>query len=129
MGARMAAVTAALEGWRVGYLGPDLPPEEIAAAARALEADVVGISIVSYETSDLVLHALRELRETLPPHVELCIGGRASLSLDQLRIPRGIDRISDLVRFGSYLADSTRVGPRRTAREPRASIERTEGER
>lgn len=120
MGARMAAATAALEGWSVGYLGPDLPPGEIAAAARALEADVVGISIVSYETPDLVLDALRELREALPPHVELCIGGRASLSLDQRRVPRGIDRISDLATFRSYLADPTRVGPARTARGPRA---------
>src|SRR5262249_15318193 len=46
MGALIAASTAASEGWHVIYLGPSLPAEEIAAAARQNRATAVALSIL-----------------------------------------------------------------------------------
>jgi DNA-binding transcriptional MerR regulator len=78
LGALIVAATAALEGWQTTYLGPDLPPEEIAAAAVQKGARAVAISIV-YPPDDPALgDDLRRLRRLLPPATDLLIGGRAA---------------------------------------------------
>ncbi len=40
-------MTAAVEGWRVTYLGPDVPPDEIAHTVRAQEARLLMLSIMN----------------------------------------------------------------------------------
>ena len=50
-GAMIAGVVAASVGWKVIYLGPNLPVEEIASVAESLEAKVVALSIV-YPSDD-----------------------------------------------------------------------------
>jgi methylmalonyl-CoA mutase cobalamin-binding domain/chain len=78
LGALIVAATAASEGWQVTYLGPDLPPEEIAAAAVQKGARAVAISIV-YPPDDVMLtDVLKRLRRLLPSTTELLAGGRAS---------------------------------------------------
>lgn len=78
LGALVVVSMAAAEGWRVLYLGPDLPPEEIAAAARVREADVVALSI-THPSDDPRLHQqLAQLRELLPPGMSLLVGGSAA---------------------------------------------------
>ncbi len=75
LGAMMAATTAASNGWRVGYLGPNLPAEELARAARLSKADALAISIV-YPTDDPQLpDELRLLRQELAPEIGLVVGG------------------------------------------------------
>src|SRR5687768_17192914 len=46
LGAWMVAITAALEGWNVTYLGADLPVEELLGAIGQTRAEAVGLSIV-----------------------------------------------------------------------------------
>lgn len=78
LGALVAVTMAAAEGWRVLYLGPDLPAEEIAAAARQRAADVVALSI-THPADDPRLHEqLARLRDLLPPGMPLFVGGAAS---------------------------------------------------
>ncbi|MGD2115035.1 MAG: cobalamin-dependent protein, partial [Acidobacteriota bacterium] len=78
LGALMAAATAASEGWRAIYLGPDLPVEEIAAGARESGAQVVGLSIV-YPPDDPALPGeMLKLRRLLGDPVTLLFGGRAA---------------------------------------------------
>src|ERR671933_2488572 len=55
MGSVLAAAAAAADGWRGAYLGPDLPAGEVAAAAVAVEARVVGVSVVYPRDRDHVL--------------------------------------------------------------------------
>lgn len=75
LGAMLAATTAASCGWRVAYLGPNLPADELARAVRHARASALALSIV-YPTDDANLHAeLRALRAALPPEVGLIIGG------------------------------------------------------
>ena len=46
LGALMVAVAAATDGWKVTYLGADLPAAEIAATALQRKARAVALSIV-----------------------------------------------------------------------------------
>ncbi|HEX3532312.1 MAG TPA: cobalamin B12-binding domain-containing protein [Thermoanaerobaculia bacterium] len=80
LGALIVAATAATEGWQATYLGPDLPPEEIAAAAVQKGARAVAVSIVYPPDDPLLGDDLRKLRRLLPPGTELLIGGRAAAS-------------------------------------------------
>jgi methanogenic corrinoid protein MtbC1/transposase-like protein len=77
IGAMMVAATATSEGWRVVYLGANLPIEEIAAAVLHSNARALALSIV-YPVDDAHLHdELRKLSHFLPPHVTVLAGGRA----------------------------------------------------
>ena len=53
------------EGWHVTYLGPDLPPEEIAAAAIQSGARAVALSIVYPPDDPLLMDDLAVLRAEL----------------------------------------------------------------
>jgi len=81
MGALLAATAAAVEGWRVTYLGPGLPATEIATAAVAAEARVVGVSVVHLVERDRALAELRTIRSRLPGSVPLLAGGAGAVAL------------------------------------------------
>lgn len=85
LGALMASVVAADSGWRVLYLGPDLPLEEIAAAARKCDAEAVLLSMVMEPRQDELIRDLSRLKQTLGDHVAVHAGGRG-LSLFSRRI-------------------------------------------
>jgi len=73
-GAMMAAVTAATEGWRVYYLGANLPAPEIARAANRVGAAAVALSVVHPGSEDAVQRDLVALAEALDKR-PLLIGG------------------------------------------------------
>jgi MerR family transcriptional regulator, light-induced transcriptional regulator len=75
LGALMVAVSAAVEGWNVAYLGPDLPVAELLAAARQTGARAVGVSVVHPGDPSEIAAVLREIRTGLPPDVALLVGG------------------------------------------------------
>lgn len=81
VGALLAAAAAAVEGWRVLYLGADLPAEEIARAASGAGVRVVGVSIVYVDERRRVLHELRTLRHALPASIRLIAGGAGASAL------------------------------------------------
>jgi methanogenic corrinoid protein MtbC1 len=78
MGALLVSVAAAAEGWRVTYLGADLPAEEIAAAVQHKGARVIALSLV-YPTDDPHLgRELFKLRRLIGEDVLILLGGRAA---------------------------------------------------
>jgi MerR family transcriptional regulator, light-induced transcriptional regulator len=77
LGAMLAGVVAAEEGWRVVYPGPDLPAVDIASIARVRAADVVAVSQVHDEGQEAAVRAVRSLRAALPASTALLAGGRA----------------------------------------------------
>lgn len=96
LGALIAAATAAGEGWQVTYLGPELPPEEIAAAALQKGARAVALSI-TYPPDDLILmDDLRRLRRLLGSDTALLVGGRASAGYAHTLHEIGARRVDDL---------------------------------
>lgn len=77
LGALIVAAAAVTEGWRVAYSGPNLPAEEIAAAAETLNAQAVALSIVHPPNDPHLVAELQLLRRSLPAEVVLLAGGRA----------------------------------------------------
>lgn len=78
MGALLAAVTAAADGWRATYLGPNLPADEIAGAARQSQARAVALSITYPADDPHVASELKKLRTFLPETTRLIVSGRGA---------------------------------------------------
>jgi methylmalonyl-CoA mutase cobalamin-binding domain/chain len=78
LGAVMVAAAASDIGWNVIYLGPSLPPAEIAAAAVDNRVTAVALSIV-YPPDDPQLGSeLAVLRAHMPSNISIIVGGRAT---------------------------------------------------
>lgn len=103
LGALVVASLAAIAGWDVLYLGPNLPAEEILVAAQASGAAVVGLSIGAAEADDRrqVAAVLTELAARLPLAVTLLVGGAGAGALAARRALR----IDDLSRLDAWLRE------------------------
>jgi DNA-binding transcriptional MerR regulator/methylmalonyl-CoA mutase cobalamin-binding subunit len=77
LGALIAALTAANTGRQVAYLGPNLPAEEIAAAAIDKQSVAVLLSIIFPGNDPRLTRELEKLRNLLPENVEIYVGGRS----------------------------------------------------
>jgi len=80
LGAILVANVAGGEGWQVTHLGPNLPAEEIAAAARLKGAAAVALSVVFPPDDPLLAGELLRLRRYLGPETAIVVGGRAAPS-------------------------------------------------
>lgn len=96
LGALTVAATAAAEGWQVTYLGPELPPEEIAAAALQKSARAVALSITYPPDDPILVDDLRRLRRLLGPDTILLAGGRAASDYAPVLNEIGARRPDDL---------------------------------
>jgi methanogenic corrinoid protein MtbC1 len=96
LGALLAALSGAAEGWRSIYLGPDLPAEEIVAAAIRLEAEVVALSCVDPRNVEALPKEIQAIRERLPADVHLVLGGGETLEDPRLRSLGGVEVLNDL---------------------------------
>ncbi|MDZ7289898.1 MAG: MerR family transcriptional regulator [candidate division KSB1 bacterium] len=103
LGALMAATTSSSEGWRVIYLGPNLPAEEIAAAVVQNNARAVGLSIV-YPGDDIrISEEMRKLRHGISNEVAILVGGRAAGSYQDVLEAVGAVRLKDMVSLAAAL--------------------------
>ena len=82
LGAMLVAAAAASEGWRVLYLGANLPAGDIVAAATQVGARAVALSLV-YADSEQALRELRETANGLPAEVKIFVGGMAAARLER----------------------------------------------
>jgi methanogenic corrinoid protein MtbC1 len=104
LGALMVAVTAASGGWRVTYLGPNLPAEEIAAAAKSRRPRAVALSIVYPGDDPRLPEDLRRLAAQLDDGVALLVGGASSSSYADVlreidaRVLRDVDALSSTLQ-------------------------------
>jgi DNA-binding transcriptional MerR regulator/methylmalonyl-CoA mutase cobalamin-binding subunit len=80
LGAMLAATAASSHGWRVLYLGVNLPADDIALGANHTSASAVALSFV-YPTDDpAIAGALRQLRSSLREGTAIVAGGSAAPS-------------------------------------------------
>jgi MerR family transcriptional regulator, light-induced transcriptional regulator len=78
LGALMASLSASVMGWRSIFLGPNLPPEEIAGVIKANNASVLALSII-YPMDDPYLGSeLVRIRRLIGNDIQILIGGRAT---------------------------------------------------
>lgn len=80
LGAKIVSTTAATEGWRVLFLGADLPAESIAAAVTQSGASLVALSMIFPEHDPGLVAEISRLRQLLPPHVQMVAGGPAAVA-------------------------------------------------
>ncbi len=75
----VAALFAAVHGWRPAFLGPDTPMADIVRAVAQSRAEAIVISVTDGGDggvpSALRVDQVRALRAALPPDVELLMGG------------------------------------------------------
>jgi methanogenic corrinoid protein MtbC1 len=77
LGALLAGAAAASEGWDVVYLGADLPASEVVSAAEQAGVQAVALSIVLPTDDAGLVQTIKQIREELPPAVQLFLGGAA----------------------------------------------------
>jgi methylmalonyl-CoA mutase cobalamin-binding domain/chain len=103
LGALLVVATAVAQGWGVTYLGPNLPAEEIAAAATAKGARVVALSIV-HPADDLRLgDELKALRRYLPDDILIIVGGSGASGYDEDLRAMGASRFDSLDTLPRFL--------------------------
>jgi len=103
LGALLAAGIAADQGWRVMYLGPDLPAEEIAAAVESAAAPVALLSLVYPMPDPRLLDEVRRLRSLVGNDTLLVAGGRAAVAMREELEASGVTVVTDLDDLGRVL--------------------------
>ncbi|MBX3225236.1 MAG: MerR family transcriptional regulator [Labilithrix sp.] len=106
LGLEMVRVYLGARGATPRHLGGDTPPDEIARAARALGADVVGVSVSAARDPAATRRAVEQLRRALAgTEIELWIGGagasRVAEQDDRVRVTTSwndVDRALAAVR-------------------------------
>lgn len=76
-GLLLAALLAGMHGWRVVYLGADLPAAEIAHAVRLTNARVLVLSVSAAHS--IIADELRAISNVLPISTRVWIGGEEAL--------------------------------------------------
>lgn len=104
IGAMLVAATAAGLGWKVTYLGPDLPAEEIAEAVRGVDADALALSLVHPEGDPELPGVLERLGELLPEDVRIFAGGRAARAYAEALEAIGVELHEELESLRDRLA-------------------------
>lgn len=79
LGLLMAQTLMALEGCACLPLGPQVPLDDLCAAAVAFRADIVALSVSGCHKRNVVLDSLEQLRALLPAGTALWVGGAAPL--------------------------------------------------
>ena len=98
LGLLMAHACMAVEGVQCISLGVQTPAREIAQAARAHAADVVGLSFSEAMKLNVAVNAVRELRSQLDSNVELWVGGmvwkRSRKAMDGVKMLSSLEGIT-----------------------------------
>ncbi len=108
-GALIAAVSGAYAGWRTTFLGADLPPEEIAAAAGRVGASVVAVSAVFPIDDPTLPNQISRLVTLAAPGTRILVGGPAVLSQREDVAGTGAVILENLAEFRDVLS-SLRTG-------------------
>jgi methanogenic corrinoid protein MtbC1 len=103
LGALMASVAAASDGWRVNYLGPNLPAEEIAAAARGSSAKVVALSIVHPADDPRLPQEIRALRRLMGDQISIVAGGAVVRAYEETLTEAGAALTPDIPSLRAHL--------------------------
>lgn len=80
-------VRLAASGYRVSFLGADVPLDDLCATVRALRPALVCVSVVMQVAVPELMAFTHALRTAAPPSTEVAIGGAAVLSADLPVVP------------------------------------------
>jgi methanogenic corrinoid protein MtbC1 len=94
LGLQMAALAIVASGRAVRVLGRQTPVEEIVAAAEAMDAAAVGLSVSIYSAGTETVDHIKELRRSIPDRIPVVVGGEGVRLLEDL--PDGVRRAPTL---------------------------------
>ena len=103
LGALLVASAAASEGWRVTYLGANLPAEEIAAAVQQSKPKALALSLVYPPDDPKVNIELTKLAKYLNSDTIIYVGGNSAESYNKTLSSIKANVISDLNDFRNEL--------------------------
>jgi methanogenic corrinoid protein MtbC1 len=103
LGAIIASVIAASDGWDVTYLGANLPADEIAMAAKSRRAKAVGLSVVNSEMGADIISEFQRLKNSLAPNTTVFVGGQGLEKIRLLVQNIGAVPVEDLKDFKTKL--------------------------
>ena len=103
LGALLVASAAASEGWKVTYLGPNLPAEEIAAAVQQDKPKALALSLVYPPDDPSINVELTKIAKYLNKDTIIYVGGNAAESYNKTLTNIKANVISDLNDFRNEL--------------------------
>lgn len=103
-GLLMSALVCASHGFKVHYLGVDLPPAEIARYAAEVRAVAIAVSVVMLDSVQDVPRHLEELAQAAGTGVQVWLGGSGTQALGSSRLPAGCSVIRDERELAQCLA-------------------------
>lgn len=112
-GALSIAALAAVSGWRVVYLGADLPARDIANAALATDARLVALSLTQGTDRRRITDELRLMREALPASVSVWVGGNGVAAAGEELALAGVEVMeagADVPRLLTRFAERAKGG-------------------
>jgi methylmalonyl-CoA mutase cobalamin-binding subunit/DNA-binding transcriptional MerR regulator len=109
LGAMLAAAAASSHGWRVIYLGANLPARDISVAANQTRASAVALSFVHPAEDPTMADALRELRATLLSGIAILAGGSAAANYAPALAAVGAARFGSIRELRAWLRGANRT--------------------
>jgi DNA-binding transcriptional MerR regulator/methylmalonyl-CoA mutase cobalamin-binding subunit len=103
LGLLMSAMLCASRGFRVHYLGPELPAEEIARFGREVGASVVALSIVLQDRVEELPAQLSALAAGLPEVTAIWVGGSGAALLAGRPLPESCELLGSRAEFEQRL--------------------------
>ena len=103
IGSLVTAFTLAKHHYRIVYLGPALPFEDLERTCHILAPEVICLSVS--RPSLLATHTprLTELVRRLPPSTRVLLGGRGVKGCDRSLVASGVSILEDEVSLGESL--------------------------
>jgi len=104
IGALMAALIAAGDGWHVTYLGPNITARDLAAIVRQQQSRAVALGICYPSDDARIAKELQSLRQHVPDEVLIFVGGnavkgyRTVLKKINAHIARDLNEFRDLLK-------------------------------
>jgi DNA-binding transcriptional MerR regulator/methylmalonyl-CoA mutase cobalamin-binding subunit len=99
LGLLMSAMVCAAHGHKVHYLGPNLPPQEIARYAHAVDASLIALSVLLREGAATLPAQLADLRAALGPDIAVWVGGQGAQTVAQETLPPRCLVLADQAEF------------------------------
>jgi len=103
MGALLVSKLAASKGWKVLYLGANLPAEDIALAVNNSQAQYVGLSLTYSDNDEQIIEEIEKLKKLMEPQTDLLVGGRLAPQFNEAIEANGGRVIPNLSVFENLL--------------------------
>jgi methanogenic corrinoid protein MtbC1 len=114
LGIRMVADFFEIEGWRAVYLGPGLPPDELATAVATFQADLLVLGACMHTQLQGIADAVRVVRSTpQASDLRILVGGPGFAETGELWRTMGADALCESAADAVSVAEGLMKSPAR----------------